>query len=193
MRQNAEFDGSRETATPPALRIDTPTGYFVIRGAHPDDATALAGLIAGLARYERLEAHCKPDPSALRRHLSPDARPRLEALIAESEHGTRVGFALYFTHYSTFLTNWGIYLEDLFVEPEYRGRGIGFALFRQVARIAADRGCLRMEWSVLDWNAPARDFYARLGAEELRAWRPMRLSGEALIHLAESATGDFRG
>ena len=89
--------------------------------------------------------------------------------------------------YSTFHTNWGIYLEDLYVRPEYRGAGIGLALMRRVARLAADRGSVRLEWQVLDWNRTAIDFYARLGAEAMDEWTTMRLSGVHLARLADDA------
>lgn len=157
-----------------------------IRSATPDDATHLVRLIHELAVYEKLEDEAEPDPDALRRHLADDARPRCEALLAvDDETSEAVGFALFFPNYSTFLTRWGVYLEDLYVQPAYRGRGIGFALLRRVAQIAVERGARRLDWAVLDWNAPAIAFYDRLGAEPLDDWTTMRLTGEALRRLAK--------
>ncbi len=100
----------------------------------------------------------------------------------------RLGFALYFYNFSTFVGKRGIYLEDIYVEPEYRGRGIGSALLKRLARIAKEQDCGRMEWSVLTWNQPSIDFYHRLGAVTLEDWRTFRLHGEALERLAAGAT-----
>ena len=157
---------------------------FHLRPATPDDAETLTTLIRELADYERLTHEVATDPEALRAHLAPDAAPRCEALLAEDEAtGEAVGFALYFQNYSTFLSRWGVYLEDLYVRPSRRGSGIGFALLKRVAEIAAERGCARMEWSVLNWNEPALEFYHRLGARPMEEWTTMRLSDEALQRL----------
>lgn len=157
---------------------------FTLRPAGPDDAEALVGLILELADYEQLRQEAAPDAAALRRHLAADARPCCEALLAEAaDTGAAVGFALYFYNYSTFLTRWGIYLEDLYVQPAYRGQGIGFALLRRVAEATVARGGERLDWSVLDWNRLALDFYRRLGARPLDDWTTMRLDGEALHRL----------
>ncbi|SHK31897.1 GNAT family N-acetyltransferase [Rhodothermus profundi] len=157
---------------------------FRIRMAEPDDAETLVQLILELADYERLRQEARPNPEALRAHLHPEASPRCEALLAEdSATGEVVGFALFFANYSTFLTRWGIHLEDIYVRPAYRGRGIGFALLKRVAEIAVARGAQRLEWQVLDWNEPALRFYHRLGARPMRQWITMRLSGEALERL----------
>ena len=159
---------------------------FTIRPATPDDAEALAGLIRELADYEKLAHEAAPDVRALRDHLSAEAVPRCEALLAERRtSGRAVGFALFFPSYSTFLTRWGIYLEDLYVQPEARSQGVGFALLQRVARVAAERGCERLDWSVLDWNELAIRFYEKLGAEPMSDWTTMRLSGAALRRLAE--------
>ena len=155
---------------------------YHLRAAGPEDAERLAALILELADYERLRHEARPDAHALAAHLAPDARPRCEALLAEVD-GEAVGFALYFPNYSTFLTRWGIYLEDLYVRPDWRGRGIGFALLRRVAQATVERGGRRLDWSVLDWNAPALDFYRRLGARPLDDWTTMRLAGDALRRL----------
>ena len=158
---------------------------FALRPATPDDAETLVGLIRELADYERLAHEAAPDVQALRDHLGAEAGPRCEAILAEERtSGRAVGFALFFPNYSTFLTRWGIYLEDLYVRPEARGQGAGFALLREVARVAAERGCERLDWSVLDWNELAIRFYEKLGAKPLDEWTTMRLSGAALRRLA---------
>lgn len=161
---------------------------FNIRPAGPEDAGTLVRLIRDLAEYERLSHEVVSDPDALAKHLSPDSYPRCEALLAESE-GQAIGFALYFHNYSTFLTRWGIYLEDVYVKPEYRGHGVGFALLEHVAAIAVSRNCGRMEWSVLNWNETANQFYRRLGARPMDEWTVMRLTGETLHRLG---TGKLR-
>jgi GNAT superfamily N-acetyltransferase len=151
------------------------------RGTARDVPTILA-LIKGLAEYERLAHEVRATQAALRRHgFGP--RPYFETLIC-SRGPTPVGFALYFFTYSTFMARPSLYLEDLFVRPEERGRGAGRALLRELARIAMRRGCGRMEWTVLDWNAPSIGFYERLGAELKREWILTRLTGEPLRRLA---------
>jgi len=159
---------------------------FKIRPATSEDAPALVDLILGLAEYERLRHEAAPDVEALRRHLAPDASPRCEALIAEDNAGRPVGLALYFYNYSTFLTAWGIFLEDLFVVPECRGQGIGMALLRRLGQRAVEQGCRRLDWNVLDWNEPAIGFYKSLGARPMDDWTTMRLTGEALATLGRS-------
>lgn len=147
-----------------------------IRPAAPGDEQTLFQLIQGLARYEHLEPSVTGSAGALAAHLFGE-RPAAEALLALDEDGTQaVGFALFFTTYSTFLTRPGIYLEDLFVLESHRGRGAGRALLAEVKRIAQTRGAGRLEWSVLDWNASAIAFYRRLGAEVLPDWRLCRMS-----------------
>lgn len=159
---------------------------MLVRSATPDDAPLLRSLILELAEYEKLlaeaEAGCRED--LLRSHLQPDANPRLDGFIAETADGEPAGFALFFPVYSTFHTNWGVHLEDLFVRPEHRGAGFGLGLMRAVAAEAVRRGCVRMEWAVLDWNAPAIAFYERLGARAMDDWTTMRLTGDALAALA---------
>lgn len=154
-----------------------------LRPATPDDAPLLCDLIYALAVYEREPASCHADPAALARHLAEDACPRCFAWIAELD-GEAAGFALCYPHYSTWETNWGFYLEDLFVHPEFRGRGVGFALLQHVAAEAVERGAVRVEWQVLDWNELALDFYRRLGARPMDGWTTMRLTGDALAKLA---------
>lgn len=161
---------------------------FTLRPAIPDDADAIVRLINGLAAYEKLTHVSAPDPQAVRAHLQPEANPHCEAILAiDDETGHAIGFALYFANYSTFLTRWGIYLEDLFVEPAQRGRGIGFALLQRLAQIAVERGCERLDWAVLDWNELAITFYEKLGARLQKDWIPVRLEGEALRALATQA------
>ncbi|MDX1532294.1 MAG: GNAT family N-acetyltransferase [Rhodothermales bacterium] len=157
-----------------------------IRPATPDDAPILRTLILELADYEKLldEAERGCEEENLRRHLQPDASPRIEALLAETDGGEPAGFALFYHHYSTFQSNWGVYLEDLFVRPQHRGRGLGLALMRAVAAVAVARGSVRMEWQVLDWNATAIDFYRGLGAEAMDEWTTMRMTGGPLERLA---------
>jgi GNAT superfamily N-acetyltransferase len=153
----------------------------VIRPAVPSDTPTIAALIHALAAYERLSDAVVLDEALLHRHLF-GPRPYVEALLAEDE-GVVVGFALFFHNYSTFLGRPGLYLEDIFVRPEYRGRGHGKALMRELARLAIERGCGRLEWSVLNWNAPSIRFYQSLGAVPLDEWTTFRLSGDALQRL----------
>ena len=157
-----------------------------IRKATPEDAETLQDLILELAAYERLMDQAEPSVHLLREHLSEEALTGCEALIAETERGTAVGFALFFHNYSTFLTNAGLYVEDLFVRSTYRGEGIGFALLQRLAEIAEERGCRRMEWAVLDWNSDAIDFYEKVGAEPLDEWTQMRMNEEAIEEVASS-------
>lgn len=155
-----------------------------IRPATPDDCATIANLIRELAVYERLEHEAKATPDAIRRNLFGE-RPYAEALIAE-EAGEPVGFALFFHNFSTFQGRPGIYLEDLFVKPEHRGRGHGKGLLARLARIAVERGCGRFEWSVLDWNEPSIGFYRSLGARPMDEWTIYRVEGEALERLAQA-------
>ena len=155
-----------------------------IRKATPDDAKTLVDLILELASYENLMDEAEPSVELLEEHLAAEALTGCEALLAETERGTAVGFALFFHNYSTFQTNAGLYLEDLFVKPTYRGEGIGLALVHRVAEIAEQRGCRRIDWAVLDWNQEAIDFYDELGAEPLDDWTLMRLDEDAIETLA---------
>jgi GNAT superfamily N-acetyltransferase len=154
----------------------------MIRAATAADLPAIAGLIRALAEYEKLAHAVTLDEGRLREHLF-GPRPYAEALLAE-DAGAIVGFALFFHNYSTFRGRPGLYLEDLFVIPEYRGRGHGKALLAALARLAVERGCARLEWSVLDWNAPAIGFYRKLGAVPLDEWTVYRLTDEPLEALA---------
>jgi GNAT superfamily N-acetyltransferase len=156
---------------------------FAIRCAVPEDVPVIRALIHELAAYERLAAEAVATDEDIRRSLF-GQRPQAEVLIA-TEGSEPVGFALFFHNYSTFLGRHGVYLEDLFVRPEARGRGYGRRLLARLARIARDRGCGRLEWSVLDWNESAIRFYRSLGANAMDQWTVYRLTGAALEGLAE--------
>ena len=153
-----------------------------IRSATPADVPLILDFIRNLAVYEKLAHEVIATEEALHRTLF-GSPPAAHVVIAEVE-GIPAGFALYFFNYSTFLAKPGLYLEDLFVKPEFRGAGTGKALLLHLAKIANARGCGRMEWSVLDWNEPAKGFYKKLGAVSLDDWRVMRLTGAALAHYA---------
>jgi len=155
---------------------------FLIRAAAPADVAELLRLIHELAVYEKLEHLAVGTPAQLHEALF-GKRPVCEALVAEVE-GRAVGFALYFATFSTFLCKPGLYLEDLFVEPTHRGRGIGKALLKRLAAITVERGGGRFEWRVLDWNEPSIRFYEGLGATLLREWLLARLTGPELARLA---------
>ena len=156
-----------------------------LRPAVPDDAATIHRLIVELATYEREPEAVVVTPDELRAQLAA-ARPPFECLLVELAGGQVVGFALYFHNYSTWRGRQGIYLEDLFVEPAHRGRGYGKQLLVRLAQLAVDRGCARMEWNVLDWNAPAIAFYRSLGAVPLSECTVFRLTGEALLNLART-------
>ncbi|MGK7872676.1 MAG: N-acetyltransferase family protein [Xenococcaceae cyanobacterium] len=158
------------------------TSKFKIRPSTPEDIPVLFQLIQALADYEKLSHAVRGNPDALKGHLFGD-RPYAEAILAEWE-GKIAGFALFFPNYSTFLTKPGIYLEDLFVLPEYRRQGIGKAMLTYLAHLAVERDAGRLEWSVLDWNEPAIALYESMGASMLEEWRICRVSGEALFQLA---------
>lgn len=163
---------------------------FTIRDCHPDDAETLANLIRALAIYEKLEHEARATPDDLRRHLF-GPRPAAGAILAEADGGA-VGFALFFPTFSTFRGQPGLYLEDLFVLPDHRGRGIGKALIAAVAAEAIARGGGRLEWAVLDWNAPSIAFYRALGAAPLDDWTTYRIADEPLARLAASAEARAR-
>jgi GNAT superfamily N-acetyltransferase len=147
------------------------------------DVPVLLRFIRDLAVYEKLAHEVVATEEGLRRTLFGERR-YAEALIARLDDAP-AGFALYFHNYSTFLGKPGLYLEDLFVEPRHRGKGIGKALLRRLAEIALERGCGRVEWAVLDWNAPSIAFYRALGARAMHDWTVFRLEGAALHALAE--------
>jgi len=156
-----------------------------LRPAGAADAELVLELIRELADFERLAHEVVADAAALRRHLFGE-RPAAEVLVAEVD-GTPAGFALYFATFSTFVGKPGLYLEDLFIRPASRGRGIGRAVLIHLSRLAVERGCGRLEWSVLDWNERAIGFYRGLGARPMSAWTVFRLDGEALETLASAS------
>jgi GNAT superfamily N-acetyltransferase len=157
-----------------------------LRPAEPRDVDDIVRLITALAEYEKLTHLLRITPEKLRAQLF-GPRPPAEAVVAEVEEAgsvRTVGFALFFTNFSTFLCQPGLYLEDLFVLPEYRGHGIGKALLQHLGRLAVERGCGRFEWSVLDWNEPAIRFYEAMGATVMPDWRICRVTGDALERFA---------
>lgn len=158
---------------------------FAIRPARRDDAELLANLVRELAVYEKLENLAQATAADFHRHLF-GPHPVAEAAVAEV-NGEPVGFALWFRTFSTFRGQAGIYLEDIFVRPAFRGRGIGKALLAMIARLAVERDCGRLEWSVLDWNSSAIGFYRSLGARPMDEWTVYRIDDQALRKLAESA------
>ncbi len=153
-----------------------------IRPALASDVADILRFIRELAIYEKLEHEVVATEAQLRATLF-GPRPFAEMLFLEEE-GQKAAFALFFHNYSTFLGQPGIYLEDLFVLPEKRSRGYGKRLLAEIARLAVERGCGRLEWSVLDWNEPALRFYRRLGASPMNEWTVQRLTGQALLDLA---------
>ena len=168
-----------------------PTQRFALRPATSADIPQLLELIYGLAEYERLTHLFECTPERLRDALF-GSEPSVCALIAwmPAPETKAAGFALYFHNFSTFLGRRGLYLEDLYVRPEYRSQGCGRAMLTALARRAQDLDCGRFEWSVLDWNTPAQRFYEDLGATVLPDWRIVRLTGEALARLASQHCGD---
>ena len=169
---------------------------LTIRPATPDDVDLIIELIGDLAEYERAPAAAVATPELIRRHLFGDSLeghahlngvprrgPVAECLIGEID-GTAQGFAVFFHNFSTWLGRPGLHLEDLFVRPPARGAGLGKALLVELAKIAADRGCGRMEWAVLDWNTPAIEFYKALGAKSMDEWTVYRVQGAAIGALA---------
>ena len=159
---------------------------ITIRKAAKADIPQILAFIRALADFEHApEAAVATEADLERDGFGP--RPFYDCLIAEHD-GRPAGFALYFFNYSTWLGRPGLYLEDLFVYPELRGKGIGKALLQQVAAVAVENGCQRLQWEVLDWNAPAIDFYRAMGAEFLDEWRNVRLSADALTRLAAADT-----
>ena len=158
-----------------------------LRRASRDDSALILSLIRELAEFEKLLHEVQATEETLSEHLF-GTQPRAEVLIAEVD-GQTAGFALYFHNFSTFLGKPGLYLEDLYIRPAFRGRGYGRSIMQQLARIAVDRGCGRFEWWVLDWNHPAVEFYRSLGAESMSDWTVQRVSGAALLALAAVRAG----
>ena len=157
-------------------------GNTKFRFATEQDTALIIEFISGLAEYENMTDDMIADEELLREWIF--ERKKAEVIFA-LEDGVEVGFALFFHNFSTFLGRAGIYLEDLFVKPEYRGRGHGKALICELARITVERGCGRLEWSCLDWNKPSIDFYLSLGAVPMEEWTTYRLMGETLSKLGK--------
>jgi len=157
---------------------------LVLRNAVEDDVQLIFKFIKDLATYEKLDHTVVATEERVRETLF-GAKPYAEVILADWK-GKPAGFALFFQNYSTFLAKPGIYLEDLFVEPELRGNGIGKALLKRLAEIAVERDCGRLEWAVLDWNEPSIQFYKSLGAIPMSDWIINRLTGDALKALATS-------
>jgi len=156
----------------------------VLRVARPDDVDAIVQMIRELAEFEQLTHLLQVTPQKLHPQLFGE-RPAAEAMVAQRGDEV-VAFALFFTNFSTFLAQPGLYLEDLFVKPAHRGRGLGEALLSRLGRLAVERGYGRFEWSVLDWNQNAIRFYQRMGATVMPDWRICRIAGDALAAFGES-------
>ena len=161
---------------------------FKLRPAQPADVPAIVGLITELAEFEQLAHLLRLTPETLAPHLFGE-RPVVESVVAEAAGGV-VGFALFFTNFSTFLAKPGLYLEDLYVQPAFRGAGIGKALLSHLGALAVARDYGRFEWSVLDWNANAIRFYEKMGAVVMPEWRICRLAGSTLQGFAVPAAHD---
>lgn len=153
---------------------------FTIRKAERKDVALLLEFIRGIARYEKMEDEVVADAATLENEMFDHHRAEAVFVVAD---GKEVGFALYFFNFSTFIGHSGLYLEDLFVWPEYRGRGYGKALLLHLASIARERHCGRMEWTCLDWNQPSIDFYLSLGAVPMNEWTIYRLDAKVLENL----------
>lgn len=172
-----------------ALPISTCPVVLHLRPAAESDLDLVLAFVRELAEYERL-AHMVVDDRERMRVSLFGSQPHAEVVIAE-HGGQPAGFALFFHNFSTFLARPGLYLEDLFVRPAFRGHGVGKALLLYLAKLARERGCGRYEWSVLDWNRPAIDFYEGLGATPMNEWRLMRVTGEALDELGRRYDTEF--
>lgn len=157
---------------------------FTIRKAAPEDVQSILRFIRALAEYEHMSGDVVATEALLREWIF--EKQRAEVLLA-AEDGEDVGFALYFHNFSTFLGRAGIYLEDLFVLPEHRGKGYGKALLRRLAAIACEEGCGRLEWSCLDWNTPSIEFYKSMGAVPMDEWTVYRVTGERLKSMGEES------
>lgn len=162
--------------------MPTVTNELSIRPASLEDVATIKDMIWGLAEYERLAHECHATEEQLRKSLF--GEPRYAECVIARFGEEPVGFALFFHNYSTFAARPGLYLEDLFVLPQHRGRGVGRELLRHLARLAVARECARFEWAVLDWNEPAIQFYRSFGAQPMSDWTVFRLTGEALRQLA---------
>ena len=157
------------------------------RRAEEKDAALILRFIRELAAYEKLDGQVVATEKLLREWIFEKGKAEV---LFPVEKGVEVGFALFFHNFSTFLGRAGLYLEDLYIRPEHRGKGYGKATLQKLARIAVERGCGRLEWSCLDWNKPSIDFYLSLGAEPMEEWTVYRLSGEKLSRMAAGQKGE---
>ena len=157
------------------------------RRAEEKDAALILRFIRELAAYEKLDGQVVATEELLREWIFEKGKAEV---LFPVEKGVEVGFALFFHNFSTFLGRAGLYLEDLYIRPEHRGKGYGKATLQKLARIAVERGCGRLEWSCLDWNKPSIDFYLSLGAEPMEEWTVYRLSGEKLSRMAAGQKGE---
>ena len=157
------------------------------RRAEEKDAALILRFIRELAAYEKLDGQVVATEELLREWIFEKGKAEV---LFPVENGVEVGFALFFHNFSTFLGRAGLYLEDLYIRPEHRGKGYGKATLQKLARIAVERGCGRLEWSCLDWNQPSIDFYRSLGAEPMEEWTVYRLSGEKLSRMAAGQKGE---
>ena len=155
---------------------------LTFRAAQREDAQKILFFIRELAKYERMEDDVVATPALLEEWIFEKKKAEV---IFPTVDGKEVGFALFFHNFSTFLGRAGLYLEDLFILPEYRGKGYGKGLLKQLAKIAVERGCGRLEWSCLDWNKPSIDFYRSLGAVPMEGWTVYRLTGDRLENMAK--------
>ena len=155
---------------------------LTFRFAHPEDCGRILDFVHALAEYEKMSDQVVADEATLREWIF--EKKKAEVIFA-LEGDREVGFALFFHNFSTFLGRAGIYLEDLFVKPEYRSKGYGKALLKKLARIAVERGCGRFEWCCLDWNKPSIDFYLSLGAKPMDGWTTYRVAGDTLLEMAK--------
>jgi len=158
---------------------------FTLRPTTPSDIPALHALMRDFAAYEKLEHRFKITQSRLHEALF-TPNPPLHSIMAEAD-GAPIGFAIWFFLFGTFSGERGLFVEDVYVQQTHRGQGIGLALFRHMARVAQEHGCTGMDWSVLDWNTPAIEFYRRIGAKPIEGWIPQSLNGDAFIALANGA------
>lgn len=158
---------------------------YVIRQATENDVPLMLGFIRELAEYEHMSDQVKATQRDMREWMF--VKKTAEAVICECG-GQPVGFALYFYNFSTFLGKAGIFIEDLYVKPDMRGKGLGKALFVRLAQICVERGCARLEWNCLDWNTPSIEFYTAMGGQPLNEWTTYRIAGETLLRLADRET-----
>jgi GNAT superfamily N-acetyltransferase len=158
---------------------------FTLRQTTPADIPTLHRLMRDFATYEKLQHRFQITEAALHNALL-GPKPMHDAILVDVGQET-IGFALWYFTFGTFSGRYGLFVEDIYIDPVHRGQGIGLALFRHMARIAVERDCLGMEWNVLDWNTPAIEFYRRIGAKPIEGWIPQQLSGDALTALANGA------